>query len=166
MLTQKWSESPLAFLLGWNKDKENARQTSESQSGQRTRSSKSICLLFQAANYEHTHTHTHTGTHTHQDGAGRPDSPEEQGLGLWWCARAAPHAQLPALGAAPACLLPALPPSGAKVPESGKGVHTYKGWNQFGPNPQSSPSASWDLPGPVGWGQPLHTGEAFAHTGL
>ena len=36
---------------------------SESQSGQGTRSTKSICLLFQVANYEHTHTHTQEHTH-------------------------------------------------------------------------------------------------------
>ena len=76
----------------------------------------SICLLFQAANYEHTHIYTHTGTHTHLDGAGRPDSPEEQGLGLWWCARAAPQARPPTPGVAPAHLPLALPPSGAKEP--------------------------------------------------
>ena len=38
--------------------------------------------------------------------------------------------------------------------------------NQSGPNSQSSAPASWDSPGPVVWGQPLSTGEAFAHTGF
>ena len=47
-----------------------------------------------------------------------------------------------------------------------EGVHNYKEWNQSGPNPQSSAPASWDSPGPVGWGQPLSIGEAFAHTRL
>ena len=44
-------------------------------------------------------------------------------------------------------------------------VHTYKGWNEFGPSHQSSAPAPWDSHGPVGWVHPVST-EASAHTWL
>ena len=44
-------------------------------------------------------------------------------------------------------------------------VHTYKGWNEFGPRQQSFAPAPWDPHGPVGWGHPVST-EASAHTWL
>ena len=105
------------------------------------------------------HTHTQEHTHSGQGRAAITEGPKEQGLGLWRCVSAAPHAQLPAPGAAPAHLPPALPPAGAKVQCREREctltrVHTYKEWNQSGHNLQSSAPASWDLPGPVGWGQP------------
>ena len=44
-------------------------------------------------------------------------------------------------------------------------MYIYKGWNEFGPNHQSSAPAPWDPHSPVGWVHPVST-EASAHTCL
>ena len=79
---------------------------------------------------EHTYRNTHTHRNTHTSGQGRvaiTEGPEEQGLGLWLCARAVPHARPPTPGTAPARLPPALPPSGAKVQCRGWGCILTRG---------------------------------------
>ena len=120
----------------------------------------------------HIGTHTHTGTHTHLDRAGRPSqrAPRSRGWGSDGVSVLHHMHSCPHQGLLLHTFLWFLHPLGQRCSAGDggahlQGVHTYKEWNQSGPNPQSSAPASWNSPGPVGWRQPPST-EAFAHTGL